>query len=322
MKYYSKAHAILNKINLGWNLGNYLDAHDKKYVIGTNKNKSIKEVVNLWNNQIFNLKCFDTLKKHGINCVRIPVTWYNFILIKKNKISISKEVFDHLKEIINYALLNDFIIVLDMHHDDQTWLSVSGTNKEFDRVKKQYEKIWKIIAYEFKDYDKRLIFEGMNEIIDRSNPEKYDWWGHDKTFFKRLYVLYKLFIKSVRRFSKNNKFRTLMISTYGAQIHRHALKYFKMCKDSNIIVDLHYYSKHISVEDLENDFAQTFEYLKKKDIPFFMGEIGMKKELIDNKSAFKTYISFLNSHKIKYALWDNGSSRKFIDRETAQFIHL
>ena len=62
MKDYSKAHAILNKISLGWNLGNYLDAHDKKYVIGTNKNKSIKEVVNLWNNPIFNLKCFDTLK--------------------------------------------------------------------------------------------------------------------------------------------------------------------------------------------------------------------------------------------------------------------
>lgn len=236
MKKYTQAHKILNKINIGWNLGNHLDAHNKKYVIGTNGAQTVEQVVNLWKNPKFNLKCFNTFSEHGINCVRIPVTWSNFVSIENNKISISKEIFNYLKEIINYGLSKNFVVILDMHHDDQTWLNIAGTNKEFKKVKNQYVSLWEIIAFEFKDYNENLIFEGMNEVIDRSNKEEYDWWGHKQFLFKRLKVLYKLFIKSVRKFSQNNKERTLMISTYGAQIHHNALKNFKMVKDNNTML--------------------------------------------------------------------------------------
>jgi endoglucanase len=312
------ANEILNKINTGWNLGNYLDSHDNNYLLNSTKNKSVKEITSLWGNPVFNLKCFEELKKYSINCVRITVTWCNFITIKNNRIYISNEVINHLKEIIRCAIKNEFIVILNMHHDDQTWLTVAAEKKEFNQIKKQYKKIWENIAFEFKDFNNNLIFEGMNEVIDRSNPEKFDWWGHNKQHFKNLYNLYNLFIKSVRKFSKPNKVRTLMISTYGAQIHKHALKHFKMPKDKNIIVDLHYYSKHTNPEDLKKEFDPTFEYLKNNNIPFFMGEIGMKKELINNHLAFELYFNFLKSHKIKFALWDNGSSRTFINRSTAK----
>ena len=80
MKNYNNAFGILNKINLGWNLGNYLDATDREYKIGYSSNKTVEEVVKLWNNPIFNLQCIDRLKDLGINCIRIPVTWCNFII--------------------------------------------------------------------------------------------------------------------------------------------------------------------------------------------------------------------------------------------------
>lgn len=321
MKDYSKANNILNKINLGWNLGNYLDAHDKQYIIGTSNNKSVDEITALWGNETFNLKCFDELKKYGINCVRIPVTWCNFITIKNKKVSISAELINHLKEIINYGISKDFIIILDMHHDDQTWLKVACSKKEFKQVRNQYKNIWKNIAFEFKDFNENLIFEGMNEVIDRSNPEKFDWWGHNQLHYKRLNSLYNLFVKSVRKFSLENKKRTLMLSTYGAQIHTQALKRFKMVRDKNTIVDLHHYTRLNTIKHLEEQFMSVFQYLTSKNIPIVLGEIGAKKDCFEDFSIIENYLNFAKSHNLKCILWDNGSSRTFINRQTAKLTH-
>ena len=321
MKDYKKPHEILNKITLGWNLGNHLDAHDKKYIIGTNNNKSVEKIVNLWHNPIFNLQCFDELKRHGINCVRIPVTWSNFIIIKNNKLSIRKDVFNYLNELISYGISKEFIIILDMHHDDQTWLKIATTNQEFKKVKLQYIELWKTIANEFKDYDENLIFEGMNEVVDRTDSENHDWWGKKNILFKRLNHLYKLFVKTIRNYGENNKNRTLMISTYGAQIHHHALKHFKMVKDKNTIVDMHYYTRHNTIQHFEEKFAPTFKYLTTKNIPIILGEIGTKKDCLTDFNIIETYLNFAKQHNIKCVLWDNGSSRSFINRETAQLSH-
>lgn len=315
MKNKSKQPSILNKINLGWNLGNFLDSHDKSFCWENTKSKNIQNIVNLWHNPIFNLKCLDTLKNKGINCIRIPITWCNFINIYKNNISISRDFISYLTKIIDSAIEKDFVVIIDMHHDDQTWLKISCPRNEFSKICKRYRNLWKIIAYHFKDYSQNLIFEGMNEIVDRSNPNKYDWVGKNKIFFKRLKKLYRIFINSVRRYSSNNKQRTLMISTYGAQIHKNALVNFSAPKDRNIIVDLHYYSNLTN----SNEYDDVFKYVKKllinKNIPIILGEIGVKKgceNTIDVLTAFTNYAKSIN---LKYILWDNGKSRKFIDRE-------
>ncbi len=250
---------------------------------------------------------------------RVPVTWYNFVKIENNNLSISLEIINYLKEFINFALKKDFVIIIDMHHDDHTWLNIAGTEKEFKKVKLQYKHIWEIVAREFKNYNENLIFEGMNEIIDRSDSNHSDWWGHNKILFKRLNILYKTFVKTVRKFSMLNKKRTLMISTYGAQIHHNALKHFKMVKDKNIIVDLHHYSIKKDNSYFIEKFEPTFKYLINKNIPIFLGEVGVKKEFIQDFDYIKNYLEFLNLHHIKFALWDNGSDRSFINRETAKF---
>ena len=321
MKNFQKAHSVLSKINLGWNLGNYLDATDRKYKIGDNSNKSVAEVVNLWHNPTFNLSCIDTFISLGVNCIRIPVTWCNFIINENNNISISKEVVKHLKNIIDYAINKNLYVILDMHHDDHNWLTVACSNKEFKVIKEHFSKIWQIIAFEFKDYGDNLIFEGMNEIVDRSNKEHHDWIGFKKIFYKRLNKLYSVFVKNVRQFSQNNKERTLMISTYGAQIHDIAIKNFKMTKDDNIILDMHFYSRHNDLEYYEKKFKYVFSKLIKKNIPVILGEIGAKKEAVQDFSILKTYLNFAKQHNIKCVLWDNGSSRSFINRETGEFTH-
>lgn len=320
MKNEKQVNLILNKINLGWNLGNFLDAHDRKFHWQNSQSKTLDYVVNLWKNPIFNLGCFDALKKVNINCVRIPITWSNFINIKDNSLSLSQEFLNYIKNIIDYAIKKDFIIIIDVHHDDQTWLKVACNKKEFKTVCKNYKQLWKLIAYNFKDYNQNLIFEGMNEIIDRSDPEYYDWIGKNKLFYKRLNNLYKIFIKTARKFSQNNKQRTLMISTYGAQIHEIAIKNFSLPKDKNLIVDLHFYSKHTDIEYYQDKFKFVRNYFIDKNIPIILGEIGTKKGYEENLEIIKIYKEYTNSLNIKCVLWDNGTSRKFINRETCEYF--
>ena len=45
---------------------------------------------------------------------------------------------EEYESIIDYAIEKNLYVILDMHHDDQTWLSIAGTNKEFNQVKKQF----------------------------------------------------------------------------------------------------------------------------------------------------------------------------------------
>lgn len=315
MEQEKRVNLILDKIKMGWNLGNFLDAHDKKFKIGNVQSKSIEYVVNLWGNPIFNFECLEALKKVNINCLRIPITWCNFIDIKDNNISISPSAFSYIREIVDIALKNDFVVIIDMHHDDQTWLKVACSKKEFKGICRLYKKIWSLISYNFRDYDENLVFEGMNEIVDRTNPDHHDWIGNDKIFFKRLSVLYKIFIKTARRYSLKNKQRTLMISTYGAQIHETALKNFIMPKDDNLIVDMHFYSKHTDLEYYQKKFRFVEEYFINKNIPIILGEIGTKKGFENDFEILKIYKSYVDKLNIKCVLWDNGSSRSFINRE-------
>ena len=322
MRKQSKAFNILNSINAGWNLGNYLDATDRKYIIGDSSQKSLSEVVELWHNPNFNLKCVDTLISYGFNCVRIPVTWCNFINIQNKKMKISNELITYLKQIVDYSISKKCYVILDMHHDDQNWLKIACSKKEFNQIKKFFAKIWEIVAFEFKDYNSYLIFEGMNEVVDRTNAEHHDWIGKKKIFYSRLNKLYSIFVKSVRKFSLFNKNRTLMISTYGAQIHETALSNLKMPKDNNIILDLHFYSRHNDMQYYENKFKYVFENLIANDVPLVLGEIGSTKDAVNDFSVLKTYLDFVKKYNLKYILWDSGSTRKYIDRRTAEFTHL
>lgn len=312
-----RAKEIVEKIQLGWNLGNYFDCTTREYTQEQTKALTCKEVTSLWGNPNFKLECIDQLLRMGVNCLRIPVTWCNFAYKDGNKYLLSQDIFQEIKTIVDYALVRGFVVIVDMHHDDQCWLSVAGEEEEFELVKDEFCQLWKIIAENFKDYEDNLILEGMNEIIDRSNPEKYDWCGEKDIFFSRLNSLYKDFVSTVRMTGGNNSTRPLMISTYGAQVHRRAFEKLVLPEDDNIILDVHYYSSCEDLEKLLKYFNRIKHYSAKNNIPVILGECGLKKG-IGEKELFKTnYLQQTQDFNIKCLLWDNGKNRRMINRGTA-----
>ena len=158
----------------------------------------------------------------------------------------------------------------------------------------------------------------MNEVIKITDKE--DWVGSE-FYYNRLNELYEIFITTVRKTGGKNADRFLMITPYGAQIHKFALKGFKLPKDNNLIVDVHFYGK----TDDKNVYIEYFSYLKQhfidKNIPLIVGEIGLKKEYKDNFEYLKVLLNYMKELNLKVYLWDNGSSRKFIDRETGLIEH-
>ena len=310
---------FIKQITYGWNLGNYLDSHNMDIKTKQTINKSVKDIVALWGNPIFNFECLDELKNKGTNCLRIPVTWGNFVSYNNGKYTISEEVFAHLQLIVDQALARNFIVIIDMHHDDKNWLMINSTNEEFNEIKTEFAQIWAEIATKFKDYNKNLVFEGMNEIINIENGKEF-WYNENPLFFSRLTELYNLFIATVRKTGGKNKTRFLIISSYGAQIYKSALEGLSYNDDGKIILDVHFYTKTDQTNYYQEVFAPLVEKIINKNIPLIIGECGNASECKGNIKNLKAYMSYIKKLGLKCILWDNGSSRKFIDRQSGKII--
>ena len=67
-----------------------------------------------------------------------------------------------------------------------------------------------------------------------------------------------------------------------------------------------------------DNYAKEYEWVNKylinKGVPVILGEIGTKKDCIENPDVLMAYVKYANSVGLKYVLWDNGSSRAYVDR--------
>ena len=97
---------LIKEMKIGWNLGNSLDVceadtdGDGKVNQTPKPGKKVDET--LWGNVETTQKLFDSLKKDGINAVRIPVTWRDHI-IDKEKNTIDPAWMDRVEEVVRYA---------------------------------------------------------------------------------------------------------------------------------------------------------------------------------------------------------------------------
>ncbi|MDR2701500.1 MAG: glycoside hydrolase family 5 protein [Spirochaetaceae bacterium] len=326
---------INNNLSAGWNLGNTLDAH-RNGVGGETE----------WVGTAVNQALMNGVKAAGFNLIRIPVTWGDFGAAPDYTIKTAR--LNRVAEVVNMAHTAGFTVIINIHHDDNYWLSVkkardSASDKA--QIDAQFRRVWEQIAAHFKDYDQWLMFESMNEIQDGR-------WGWSDDFrtangaraqFAILNNWNQIFTDVVRSTGGNNETRFLVIPSYatipectypGGRIKDHPVQRigdnFELPVDPSPgrqVVTFHYYrpdnvglgggnnrparSDWGTPQDkntIDNDFKPFKEYFIDRNIPVIIGECGASRQVYSSDPAKQTQAH--NSRKA-YLAHIFGTAKKY-----------
>ena len=324
---------IAADMGVGWNLGNTLDAHD-----GTNHKKMGLESETYWGNPKATKELIDAVKAKGFNTIRIPVTWYPHA---DANYKIDSAWMSRVKQVVDWAIADDTYVILNVHHDEWN----RPTNANYSAASKELKAFWKQIATEFQNYDRHLIFEGMNE--PRNYGGTHEWDGGTTEMREVVNKLDKDFVDTVRATGGKNKTRCLMIPTYAASSTTAAMRALTIPDDPNVMVSIHAYTPYnftmkttgsgaTSVFDsnMENELKQLFNdinniYLSKGKA-VVIGEFSSsnKNNTSERVKWANSYATLAKNKGIPIVLWDNnapvdkynnGEGHGYINRKTLQW---
>ncbi|MDE5753734.1 MAG: cellulase family glycosylhydrolase [Oscillospiraceae bacterium] len=317
------AQKIIDNMTTIWSLGNTLDCYDVTW--------SVAEFETAWGNPKTSKKMIDTVKAAGFNTIRIPVSWTDHIDDEGNIDSIW---LNRVQQVVDYAMDNHLYTILNMHHDDYTWLNPTYADEE--AITQKYIKIWQQIADRFENYDTTLMFEGLNEprVIDSPN----EWKGGTPEEHEVINHLLEEFVETIRNSGGNNPMRTLIITTHAASIEKTAVEALEIPDDDNLIVSIHSYApwqfttyEYQDVTEFDDaskeELNAQFDYLKEtfidQGIPVIIGEFGAenKSNPEDRAEYYYYYITEAAKRGIPCGVWDNNvfdgeGSYGLLDRET------
>lgn len=304
---FRSAKEIISAVKVGWNLGNTLECYNYK--------EWTTDAETAWGNPTTTKAMIQSVKDSGFNAIRLPVTWGEHL----DGNTIDEAWMNRVQEVVDYAYDMDMYVILNVHHDDYTWLHPSQSEYEA-MSSKLCDVIWTQIANRFEPYGDRLIFEGMNE--PRTVGSAKEWTGGTAEEREVINKLEQDFVDCVRASGGNNAERTLVVTSYAAAIDSAAVNDVIVPNDSNVVVSIHYYSpwKFVSGENNQwgsdsdkTELSAGFKMLKEKFIdngtPVIIGEFGAVASSSDSVRApyYEYYISSAKSYGIKCFVWDNGA---------------
>mgnify|MGYP002521192223 FL=1 len=187
----------------GWNLGNTMEAGSNTN-LDTNKGGLAAETA--WQSTKTTQGIIDMVKAQGFKSIRIPCSWVMGHISDAATTQIDAAWMARVKEIVDYAIKADMYVIINDHWDGG-WLEDSFKDVSEATVSKNSAKlavVWKQIAEEFKDYDERLLFAGLNEPAHSSGLAA-------SAYVQALKTYEETFIKTVRATGGNNAKRVLIV---------------------------------------------------------------------------------------------------------------
>lgn len=302
---------IAQDMKVGWNLGNTLDS------IYWTANPTPAQLEVAWGNPITTKAMIDEIKKAGFNTVRIPTTWFQFTGEGPEYV-IDERWMDRVQEVVDYVIDNDMYCILNTHHEGE-WLKPLPENETM--LVERVSKVWTQIGDRFKNYDERLIFEGLNE--PRTEDSEKQWSGGTAEERAVLNKLLDAFVTTVRSTGANNEFRHLMVTPYAAGMYDSLLG-FEIPDDDRIIVSVHNYFPYdfalningtaewgtpSEYSDVTALFDTLYNKYVSKGIPVVMGECGaMNKNNESTRAAWaEHFFGEAKKKGITCIWWDNNA---------------
>lgn len=331
---------LVEDMTFGWNLGNTLDVcqadRDGDGKINEHVEAGEKVDETLWGNPKATKELFTSLKKNGVNAVRIPVTWRDHMDSNGN---IDREWMDRVQQVVDYAYSQGMYVIINVHHDGGgdpkfgAWI-IEESQNDYNTFMKKYKNVWKQIAERFKNYSDYLIFESMNEV------------GFDTLYNKNKADAYNLinkinqdFVDIIRATGGNNAKRHLLIAGYYTDIERTCDSLYKMPDDKagRCILSVHYYTpwdfctcdiKHTwgtnsEVRQMETLIGKMKKNFVDKGIPVIIGEYAASGSDLSSCIFFIEKLNKLCSdYGIATFIWDSGRqvNRKTYKWRTPQYL--
>lgn len=328
------AFEITEAMQIGWNLGNTLDAYPSKG--GVPLESCGLEAETCWGNPKTTPELIAAVKAKGFNTIRVPVTWFQHV-DKNNGYKIDEAWLARVKEIVDYCYEQDMYVILNLHHEEP-YVNRSTLGADYEELTGYVSSLWKQIAETFKDYDQRLVFETMNE--PRAKGTDHEWWGPTKEETDTINKINADALEVIRGTGDdNNDTRLVMMPGYCASSDTSMMSKIVVPDDDFVAVSVHAYSPYNFTMNAEVKDHSTFtaayateltsilDGIRKtfgdKDIPVVLGEFSASN--FGNTEArvewAKAYISQTKEMGIPCVLWDNnvekdngGESHGYINR--------
>jgi endoglucanase len=213
----SNAAELAANINLGWNIGNSLEASGGETA---------------WGNPQITKALINLVKQSGFNAIRIPCSW-NQYMANSSTAQIKAYWLNRVKEVVQYCVDADMYVILNIHWDGG-WLenNCSIDKQEVNNAKQKA--FWEQIATHLRDFDEHLLFASANE----PNVE-------NETQMTVLKSYHQSFIDAVRSTGGKNTYRILVIQGPSTDIAKTNSLMLSLPNDkipSRMMVEIHYYT--------------------------------------------------------------------------------
>ena len=243
----------VNLMGVGWNVGNSLDSAN------TGREDHMKAEV-AWGNPIVVQKLIQHIKSEGFKTIRVPVSYLDHM--EEDGLTIKTEWLDRVQQVVDWCVEEDLFIIINIHHEGDWLLNAS---KDYDGVMKRYTSIWNQIAERFSGYNKKLIFESMNEI-------GFDDLGTKKGC-ELISKINTEFVELIRQSGGYNDKRYLLLAGYWTDIDRTCTAEFTVPEDDRIMVSVHYYSPaDFAIADAATSWGYRKTWGTDADLKYLKGQ--------------------------------------------------
>jgi aryl-phospho-beta-D-glucosidase BglC (GH1 family) len=229
----SNAVELAAKINLGWNIGNTLEAGDFTEPLSPKKCNREADSENCWGNPKITEDYVKFVKQSGFNAIRLPVSWNQYA--NQQTAEIESYWLNRVKEIVQYCVDNDLYIIVNIHWDGG-WLENNVNTEKQDENNLKQKAFWEQIATHLREFDEHLMFASANEpsVIKGSTAQMDVLLSYHQTF-----------INTVRSTGGKNAYRVLIVQGPNTDVEITNQLMKKMPTDTvsnRLMAEIHYYT--------------------------------------------------------------------------------
>lgn len=326
---------LVKEMKVGWNLGNTFDSTIDNF----KGDETPERWETAWGQPVTTKAMIDNVKSQGFNVLRLPVTWTGKFG-EAPDYTIREDWLARVKEVVDYAIEDDMFVILNMHHEE--WNMPTDENAAL--AEEMTRKLWAQIAEYFKDYNEKLIFEGMNEPRLKGTP--IEWTGGDAASRAVINQWNAAFVETIRSAGGSNPLRHLMIPPYAASSSETPLSELVLPDDDKVIVSVHAYLPYkfaladdaqgtkewsadnaADTKDIDYLFELLDELFIKNGRAVIIGEFGTRNRIntAPRAECAKYYITKATEKGVPCVWWDNnafiGTGENFglFDRKTFEW---